>query len=149
MEISLDRDRVGGLSLIALGVLATYVAITWYPLGTPQRMGPGMFPAGLGILLVFLGALQFLLTLGRPVSSFKIRVYSPLFVLGGIAAFALMIVPFGLVPAIAGVIVVSSMAELRFRIFDITLLIVGLSLLAPFIFSFCLGIPIDLFSWPF
>ena len=149
MEISLDRDRVGGVLLVAVGVLASYVAVAWYPLGTLQRMGPGMFPAGLDILLVFLGAAQFLLTLRGPGSSFKIRVYSPLFVLAGIAAFALMIAPFGLVPAIAGVILVSSLAELRFRILDITLLIVGLSLLAPFIFSFCLGLPIVLFSWPF
>jgi hypothetical protein len=149
MRFLLDRDLIGGAFLVLAGLLASYVAVTYYPLGTPQRMGPGMFPAGLGILLATLGCLQIILTWNKPKTAPVARVYSPLFVLGSVASFASVISVFGLIPAIVCVVVVSSAAELRVRFFDTVLLICGLSLITPFIFGFCLGLPITLFEWPF
>lgn len=149
MKVLLNRERLGGVVLVIIGFVATYVAITSYPVGTLKRMGPGMFPAGLGILLAALGCLQYVLAMNQRKSSVEIRIYSPLFVLGGIATFASSIGAFGLVPAITGAVVISSAAERRLRIFDTFLLVAGLSLLAPFIFRVCLGLPITLFEWPF
>lgn len=149
MRLFVDRDLTGGAILLVVGMAASYVAITSYPLGTIQRMGPGMFPAGLGVILAGLGALQIVLAWRQPRKAPEIRIFSPILILASIAAFAIVIGPFGLVPAIVSLIFVASAAELRLRLMDMLLLSVGLSLLAPFVFSFCLGLPITLVSWPF
>ncbi|MEQ9362058.1 MAG: tripartite tricarboxylate transporter TctB family protein, partial [Rhodospirillales bacterium] len=48
-------DIAGGVLLILFGAAVTYTSVTHYPMGTPSRMGPGMFPAGLGVVLALLG----------------------------------------------------------------------------------------------
>ena len=48
-------DAIGGALLVLIGASVTYVSIAFYPLGTVQRMGPGAFPAGLGVVLALLG----------------------------------------------------------------------------------------------
>lgn len=142
-------DIVGGALLVLFGVAVTYTSITYYPMGTPSRMGPGMFPAALGVVLAFLGILLALQALRREGYRPDIRVFSPLFVLGGIAAFAALIVPFGLVPAIVAIIVISSLADLRIRPVSLAISCIGLSLFAPFVFVFLLGLQIPLLRWPF
>lgn len=142
-------DIVGGALLVLFGVAVTYTSVTYYPMGTASRMGPGMFPAGLGVVLVVLGLLLALQALRRPGEKPDIRVFSPLFVLGGIAAFALLIVPFGLIPAIVAVIVISSLADLKIRPVSLALSCIGLSLFAPFVFVICLGLQIPMVRWPF
>lgn len=142
-------DIVGGALLVLFGAAVTYVSVTYYPLGTPKRMGPGMFPAGLGVVLAGLGLLLALQALRRPGVKPDIRVFSPLFILGGIAAFAAIIVPFGLVPAIIAILVISSLADLKIRPVSLAISCLGLSLFAPFVFVFLLGLPMPLFRWPF
>lgn len=142
-------DLVGGSLLTLVGAAVAIVSVTYYPMGTLQRMGPGMFPAGLGVLLAVFGLILSLQSLRRPGERPDIRVWSPLFVLGGIAAFALVVSPFGLIPAIVAITVVASLAELRVRPLSLALLCLGLCLLAPFVFRICLGLQIPMFRWPF
>ncbi|MFY0634959.1 MAG: tripartite tricarboxylate transporter TctB family protein [Vannielia sp.] len=142
-------DIVGGALLVLFGVAVTYTSVTFYPMGTPSRMGPGMFPAGLGVVLVVLGLLLALQALRRPGPRPDVRIFSPLFILGGIAAFAAIIVPFGLIPAIVAILVISSLADLRIRPVSLVLSCIGLSLFAPFVFVFLLGLQIPLLRWPF
>lgn len=142
-------DMVGGALLIVVGAVVTAYSISSYPLGTLSRMGPGMFPAGLGVLLAFFGLLLVIQSFRQEGQPADLRIFSPLFVLGGVAAFALIVVPFGLIPAIVGITVISSLAELRFRPVNLALLCVALSILAPGVFKFGLGLNIPLFSWPF
>ena len=142
-------DLVGGILLMCAGIAISAIAISNYSLGTVTRMGPGMFPAGLGFILAFLGALLFVQSFLRPGPPLDIRVISPLFVLGGIAAFALLIKPFGMVPAIVAATVCSSIADLKFRPTSLILLCLGLCLIVPFVFIFLLGLRVPLFNWPF
>lgn len=142
-------DMVAGGVLIIAGGATTAVSVTQYPLGTLSRMGPGMFPAGLGGILAFLGVVLTIQALRRPGYKPDIRVFSPLLVLGAIAAFALIIVPFGLIPAILAITIISSLAELRIRAQSLALLCLALCLLAPGVFKFGLGLNIPLFAWPF
>ncbi|MCO6383036.1 tripartite tricarboxylate transporter TctB family protein [Oceanicola sp. 502str15] len=142
-------DIVGGALLVLFGVAVTYTSVTFYPMGTPSRMGPGMFPAGLGVVLVVLGLLLALQALRRPGPRPDVRIFSPLFILGGIAAFAAIIVPFGLIPAIVAILVISSLADLRIRPVSLVISCIGLSLFAPFVFVFLLGLQIPLLRWPF
>ena len=142
-------DLVGGALLVAIGAAVSTVAIQHYPLGTLQRMGPGMFPAILGVVLAGLGVLLALQALRRPGKKPDIRIFSPLFVLAGVAGFALLIPSAGLIPAILGVVVVSSLAELRIRPVSLALLCLALCLIAPLVFVVGLGLPIPLIRWPF
>ena len=142
-------DIVGGILLILFGGAVTYTSVTFYPMGTASRMGPGMFPAGLGVVLAVLGLLLALQALRKPGDKPDIRIFSPLFVLGGIAAFAALIGPFGMIPAIVAILVISSLADLKIRPVSLVLSCIGLSLLAPFVFVFLLGLQIPLIRWPF
>ncbi|MBS8225494.1 tripartite tricarboxylate transporter TctB family protein [Vannielia litorea] len=142
-------DIVGGALLILFGAAVTYTSVTYYPMGTPSRMGPGMFPAGLGVVLAVLGILLAAQALRRPGPRPDVRIFSPLFILGGIAAFAAIIVPFGLIPAIVAILVISSLADLKIRPVSLVISCIGLSLFAPFIFVFLLGLQIPLLRWPF
>lgn len=143
-------DLVGGALLMLVGIGVAYVSIQHYPLGTLQRMGPGMFPAILGCVLAGLGSILALQALRRQGARPDIRVYAPLFVLAGVASFALLIIPFGLLPAIVCVVVISSLAELRqIRPVNVALLCLALCLIAPLVFVVGLGLPISLIRWPF
>ena len=55
MIIKSQKDFYSGLMFMVVGV-AFAVGSTNYPLGVGARMGPGLFPLGLGILLACLGA---------------------------------------------------------------------------------------------
>lgn len=149
MDSSYYADLIGGILLIVAGIAISVIAINNYPLGTIQRMGPGMFPTGLGVILILLGITLALFSRKQKKVPLDVRFASPLFVLGSIAAFAMLIVPFGLVPAINGALLVALLAERRLRIVDLLLLGTGLSLLAPFVFRYCLNLPIPLMNWPF
>lgn len=145
------NEVAGGVLLVATGGAVSITAIINYPLGTLSRMGPGMFPAGLGGLLAFFGVLLVIQSLRAEGEGEKpdIRIFSPLFVLGSVAVFALLVSLFGLIPAIVGITVVSSLSELRIRLKSLSLLCLTLCILAPGVFKFGLGLNIPLIAWPF
>jgi len=142
-------DMAAGAFLVLFGAGVTYTSVTYYPMGNVGRMGPGMFPAGLGVILAVFGVILGLQALRRPGEKPDIRVFSPFFVLAGIAAFAAVIVPFGLIPAIVAILVISSMADLKIRPVSLAISCLGMSLFAPFVFVFCLGLQLPLLRWPF
>lgn len=143
------RDVVGGALLAVLGLAFSWYAAEHYNLSTLRRMGPGMFPAGLGLVLAFFGVLMMVPALFREGTMPVIRFWSPLFVLSGVAAFALTIRPFGLIPAILSVVVVSSFADLKVRPVSLALLCAALCLVAWLTFRVGLGLPIPMLRWPF
>lgn len=143
------RDMVAGGLLILCGAFIAFYASNNYALGTVQRMGPGMFPMGTGLLLIFFGVILFISALFRPGVMPPLRFWSPLFVLSGIAAFALLVGPFGLLPAVAGVVVVSSLAELKIRPVSLTALVAVLCFMAWLVFKAGLGLPMPMLKWPF
>ena len=143
------KDIVAGALIGVVGLSISVKAGLSYDLGSLRRMGPGMFPFGLGLLLAGLGAMTCLSGLTGPGGSVEVRLRPTAAVLGGIACFALLIAPFGLIPAIMGVVLVSSLGERRFE--PVTSLLLGAALvaLAVVIFRIGLRLPIELFDWPF
>ena len=57
MKIKSQKDLWAGLMFIGFGLFFAIWSITHYQMGTAVRMGPAYFPAMLGGLLAFLGAL--------------------------------------------------------------------------------------------
>jgi hypothetical protein len=103
------RDIIGGLLLVAVGLAYSYYVGTHYNLGELRRMGPGMFPLALGLILAGFGVIMIVPALFRPGIMPTIRFWTPLFVLTSVVAFANIIGIFGLIPAIVAVIVISSL----------------------------------------
>lgn len=143
------RDIVGGAFLVLFGLAFSWYAAEHYELGTLRRMGPGMFPTALGFVLALFGAILAVSAFFRQGTMPEIRIWTPLFVLAGTAAFAMTIRPFGLMPAILAVVVISSLAELKVRPVSLIVLCASLCLIAWLTFRVGLGLPIPMFRWPF
>ncbi|TKT76299.1 tripartite tricarboxylate transporter TctB family protein [Aquamicrobium sp. LC103] len=143
------KDIVGGALLVIVGLVFSWYAATHYDLGTLRRMGPGMFPAALGIVLAGFGAIMAVPAFFRRGEVPSVRIWTPLFVLTGVAGFAVLIRPFGLIPAILAVSIISSFAELKVRPISLTILSVSLCVIAWLVFRVGLGLPIAMYRWPF
>ena len=143
------RDIIGGALLVFGGVAFSWYAAHHYDLGTLRRMGPGMFPMALGLVLAAFGVMLMIPAFFRTGSMPAIRVWSPLFVLSSVVAFGLLIRPFGLVPATLAVTIISSMAELRIRPISLALLCLSLCVIAWLTFKIGLGMPVHMVRWPF
>ena len=143
------RDMVGGGLLVVAGLGFAWYGHANYAMGSIRHMGPAMFPVALGVMLAGLGLALLIPALFRPGPRADIRVWSPLFVLAGVSTFALTIRPFGLLPAIAATVVVSSMAELKVRPFSLAMLTLFLCVLSWLVFRVGLGMRLPLANWPF
>jgi hypothetical protein len=144
------RDILTGALLIAAGLFTAIYASTHYRLGSLLEMGPGMFPTALGYILAGLGLLVVIPALFRPHPGFDKIEYRSLFAaLGSMAAFALLLQPFGLVPASIVLTLSASMIGSQlspFRAMRIAGVIVAL---AYVIFLILLGVRVPPFNWPF
>jgi hypothetical protein len=143
------RDIIGGALLIILGLWAGFHAMSTFDLGTPSRMGPGMFPASLGFLLAGLGALIALSALFRSGPRITVHWRPMIFIMLGVWAFAIIVVPFGMVPAIVVLTIAAVLADTKIGIIGTAILAVALSVLAYLIFRVGLGIVLEPFRWPF
>ena len=143
-------DVIGGLLLICLGGFVAYHAATSYALGTLRRMGPGMFPTGLGVALVVLGVVLLYGAArqrGTPLPRFNLRPF--LAVSAGVFAFGMLVRPFGMVPAVVALTLLGVLAESRLRPAGVIGLTMVLVLIAVLVFRVALDIYLPLFAWPF
>ncbi|ETX13379.1 hypothetical protein OCH239_10690 [Roseivivax halodurans JCM 10272] len=143
------RDIVAGLGLTAIGAAAALYALFNYNLGTFTRMGPGMMPVSLGIILAVFGLLIAFPALSRSgdLPPLKIR---PMIVMSiSIFSFALMIESVGLVPAVFFTTVIATFSETRVPLVSALVLGAGMTLLTWSLFILGLGLPISSFDWPF
>lgn len=142
------QDVIGGALMSLIGVAVALYAQR-YDMGSLTRMGPGYFPVALGWLLGALG-------LGIAVPAWRrqgglpsVQWRTAALVLGCIGFFAVALPVAGLVPAAAGTVLLSTLADrgatLRFRL----LLSAFLTLLTLLIFHVGLGMILPLWpSWP-
>lgn len=145
------RDVIAGTVLVSFGIWFAWYALSHYGRGTLAKVGEGMFPAGLGILLAILGAIVAVSALFRRGTKTDLGVREPLLVLLSVASFALLVKPFGMIPAIVGLVVVSSFAnaqEKKASPIAIVLMCGILSLLCYLIFRVGLGLMFPMVDWP-
>ncbi|MFE3837451.1 tripartite tricarboxylate transporter TctB family protein [Pseudogemmobacter sonorensis] len=143
------RDVAGGFVMLGLGLAFWHHAASHYEMGTLRRMGPGMFPAALGLVLAGFGVALTLGALLRRGAIPAIRLREPACVLAGIAAFALLIRPAGMLPAVLALTLISSFAERRFRPKSLVALCAALCAMAWLVFGLGLGLPVPMWRWPF
>lgn len=145
------QDVVAGGFLALLGAGASYISLSSLSLGTIDRMGPGMFPLALGVLLFVLGlamALPSLLKGGFSNPLKKLDVRSFIWISLSILLFAATIPYFGLVPAVTLVVVTSSQSDRVNGPVALISLATVLSLLTYLTFAVGLGLRMPLFAWP-
>lgn len=154
MSSPIPRDLVAGGILAALGVAWAAQAMLSYDLGTLRRMGPGMFPAALGIMLAGFGVaigVQSLRAGNRmrfgAISREEIR--QGALILVATASFALLVQRTGLFSAIAALSVLAALAGPRRSLAQHLWLAAALCAMAWLIFSLGLGMRVPLLRWPF
>ncbi|TKA96202.1 tripartite tricarboxylate transporter TctB family protein [Cereibacter changlensis] len=143
------REMAGGAFVTLLGVgFASYAAIH-YTVGTVTRMGPGMVPVALGVLLAVFGLVIIFGSFSSLPQRGEIRVFVPLVILGSVLAFALTIRPLGLLPAVLACTLVSTLAERKLSVVGRLVLAAVLGASAWLVFIVALQLPIALVNWPF
>lgn len=141
------RDAACGLMFVAIGAGFLISALRSLRLGGLLGMGPGFFPVMLGIILIFLGGLIAMRSIGTaneaapPISWRGVAAIT-----ASILFFALGLRPLGFLPALFGSVFLASVATSR------TSLRYGLAVaacLAAFsggVFVYALRMPISLFG---
>jgi Tripartite tricarboxylate transporter TctB family len=157
VQIKSQKDFFSGLMFIGVGVAFAWGATT-YNVGEGARMGPGYFPLMLGIVLAVIGAVVLFTSLvvetedGEKIGKWAWR---PLFfIIAANLAFGVLLaglpsigVPaMGLIAAIFGLTIISSMADGHFHTRDILILSAILAVGSYVAFIWLLKLQIQV--WP-
>lgn len=151
----INRDLVGALLLAFLGI-AVAVAGYSYHLGTPIRMGPGLVPFALGLLLILIAGL-IAATAGKTVPrklgskkepvDFQGSMRGWICILGGVGSFVVLGRYGGLIPASFVAVFISALGDRESNVVSSALLAVGLTLCGVLIFHFGLRLQLPLLQW--
>jgi putative tricarboxylic transport membrane protein len=141
-----SKDFWSGVMLIAIGVAAIFIAKD-YPFGTALRMGPGYFPIMLAAILVLFGL--YLVVQGMRSSetvegnwSLRALVIVPL----SLVLFGVLMDRAGFIPAIVVLIFGSAAAGTEFKLVEVALLTVVLTVFCTAVFIWGLGLPYPLLA---
>jgi hypothetical protein len=148
LRVKSSQDFWTGLGFVVFGA-ATAILSTKYPLGTTSRMGPGYFPLLLGVLLTGLGVIIVTRSLASEAGGNvgRIHIWLALRLLLSIAAFAVLLNPFGLFVASFVAVLVAAWAGPEFRLLEGIVIAAGLSLASWLIFVLGLKQPIPVWPW--
>lgn len=141
------QDLLCGAMFAAIGAGALWVGRA-YPMGTPLRLGSGVFPWLLGWGLVGVGAIIFvkgLLTDGPRLTGWAWR--PVLLITLAAISFALLIEPAGLVASMLVLMILGALAGEEHSIRDLAIFIPVMIVLGVGIFIWGLGMPIKVFPW--
>ena len=144
LEFRSNKDFWAGVMLIGTGAVSMIVARN-YSFGTSLRMGPGYFPSVLGGLLVLFGLYLVVVGLRRNEKmegnwSLRALVVLPL----SLVLFGLLMEYAGFVPALLALIFGSAAAGSEFKLNEVLLLSIGLTVACVALFIWGLQLPYPL-----
>ena len=149
MKIKSEKDFWSGVMFIAIGLGFAWGA-TNYSFGSAARPGPAYFPFGLGILLALLGAfvlVKSLLVGVRGGDKIEPWPWKPwLIILGAVVLFGLALPRLGMIVTLPLLIGVASLASGEFRLKEVVINAVVLTLGSWLVFIKGLSLTIPL--WP-
>lgn len=142
------KDFWTGILFVTFGVAAIFLG-RHHAIGTTMRMGPGAFPALLGVLLIGIGIALVVRSSFRSGPAIeRITFLRPGLILLSVAAFALLLEPLGVVGATLVLVIISALASRHFRIGTALVLGIGLGVGCAIVFAWALGLPIPILgSW--
>lgn len=139
-------DIVGGLILAIVGIGAAVWAGLHYDMGTLRRMGPGFFPAALGVGLAALGLVIALPALYRPSEGARIEAASVFWVTAAILLFGLSLRWLGLLGVTFAAVLVATLPAVRKGWLWRVLLALAITALTFVVFH--VGLRMTLPLWP-
>lgn len=145
----IQPDTINALLFLLFGGGIFFYSITQLPIGTAARLGPGAFPAALGLILMIFGLPVLLTSLSSREEPIRVPLRMPIFMLGSVLAFGLLMPLFGALPSIAAMTVISMLAETGRSPRIIAAVAAVLCLIAWLIFSVALGLTFKMYDWPF
>lgn len=144
------RELTGGLLVAATGAAIAIYGAAHYAMGSVVSMGPGMIPVAMGVLLAIFGLIIALGARTAPRTRHSaVKIEAPGVILASVLAFALLISSFGLLPAVAGTVILATLAERPFRPMLSLKLAAGMTVIAWLIFVVAMRLSIPLIKWPF
>ena len=141
------QDLLSGVMFAAVGAGALWIGRA-YPMGTPMRLGSGVFPWLLSWGLIGIGAIIFakgLLTDGPRLTGWAWR--PVLLITLAAVSFALLIEPAGLVATMLVLMTLGALAGEEHRFKELAIFVPLMILLGIAIFIWGLGMPIKVFPW--
>lgn len=149
MEINLKRDSTAAVVIAGFGACTSIYSYTHYPVGTISRMGAGMFPLILGTVLVAMGVMLFAKSMMVDGQTITIDVREALVILASLTLFGLLVGPFGIIPAVAALVAVSTAAVRPFSVRRTAALAGSVTVVIVLIFDVAMRLHIPLLRWPF
>lgn len=145
MNIRNQKDFGAGLMYMLIGLFFTYVA-TFYPMGTPAKMGPGYFPFWLGIVMTVLGLFILIKSLSAKAAIEKIPPFNWKvigLITGSVVLYGLLLPTMGFIVAVFVLVFMSASASHEFHwkgtlvnatfliVFTYSVFVLGLNLQFP------------------
>jgi len=146
----INKDYYGGILMILLGLGAVWKG-TDYRVGALARMGPGFFPAAIGVLLVLTGILIAMGGIGKTKDHSQKRLPPEwrgwLCILGSIVAFIVLGEYAGLLPATFAIVFISALGDRKNTVKAAFLLSMAMSVVAVVVFWWALQLQFPLIRW--
>jgi hypothetical protein len=144
LRIRDNKDFWAGMMLIGIGAGAVFIARE-YAFGTTLRMGPGYFPRVLGGLLILFGIYIMVVGLRRNEKiqgrySLRALILLPL----SLVLFGVLVDHGGFIPALVALVFGSAAAGREFKLAEVLLLTVVLTVLSVAMFIWGLELPFTL-----
>ena len=148
VRVNAPKDILAGLIFIAFGV-GTCVLAREYEIGTAVQMGPGYFPAAIGLVLAAIGIAAIARGVSRKTADPVIphRVEPLVLVFAGILAFSFLIEPMGLLVAAAALIGIACFRRLFSRPLEVLIIYVALTGFSALVFVRWFDMQLPLFWW--
>jgi hypothetical protein len=148
VRVNAPKDLLAGLIFIAFGV-GTFVLARDYEIGTAVEMGPGYFPAAMGLVLaaIGIGAIARGISRKTPDPITPHRIAPLLLVFAGILAFSFLIERAGLVVASAALIGIACFQRLLSRPLEVVIVYVVLTGFSALVFVHWFDMQMPLFWW--
>ena len=146
MSRLLSKDFLSGVMFIAFGLVALYFGRN-LQMGTTVRMGPGYVPHMLAYIMMSLGGILTvvsLVTQGEPTEAPKWKPITMVTI--GIVCFALLFERAGLLPALAALVLISSLGGEEFKLTEVLGNMVVLAVLCILVFKVGLGMNVSVIN---
>jgi hypothetical protein len=141
-----NRDFLSGLMFIIIGLGAIFVARD-YPIGSALQMGPGYFPVALGGILFLMGVyvlVQGLVKGERLTGTWSLRAL--IILPGAMAVFGFLMEHTGFIPALLALIFISAAGGREFKLREVVMLALILTVASVGLFIYGLELPYPLFA---
>ncbi len=155
-QTKFKKDYYGGALMVVIGLSSVYAAMG-YRIGTLSQMGPGFFPAAIGVLMAVVGVLIALSARGdkpkaelagghsHPTSFPDLRAGACIIL--SVLAFLLFGHYGGLIPATFAIVFISALGDRTNTIKQSLILAIAMCVVAAVVFWWALQLQLPLFQW--